>query len=224
MKRILICALLTLVPTFALAQEMTRILTVTGNGVVARAPDMAVIRVGVTHDSPRAAEALDQTSQAMTRMQRQLTEAGIAARDIQTTQLSLDPIYDPNSDTRRITGFRATNSVTIRVRDIAMTGTILGALVGDGANRIDGISFTLSDSKAALEAARTSAVQDAMDKAAQLAQAAGVSLGALRDIREVGGGLPDPRPMMRVAAAAPVPLAEGEISVSAAVTMVYEIE
>ena len=226
MKRILICALLTLAPAAAWAEEPARVLTVTGTGEVASAPDMAVIRVGVVEEDKSAETALSRTSAAMAQMQARLAEQGIEPRDIQTTQLSLNPVYESGSGTRprRIVGFQAMNSVLVRVRDLPSTGAVLGALVGDGANRIDGISFTLQDGQAAMDEARRRAVADARRKAELLAGAAGVELGEVRDIREAGGGMPRPVMMERMAAdVAAVPIAEGEVSLSATVSMVYEL-
>ena len=228
MRQLLICALLTLAPAAAWSEDLARVLTVTGTGEVARAPDMAVIRVGVVAQDKSASTALSRTSEAMVRMQQRLAEQGIEARDIQTTQLSLTPVYENTSGTRtrKIIAFEAMNAVLVRVRDLPSTGAVLGTLVEDGANRIDGISFTLQDSQESMDEARRRAVADARRKAEVLADAAGVALGALRDLREAGGGAPRPMMMERMAmdAAASVPIAEGEISLSATVTMVYELK
>lgn len=228
MRQLLICALLTLAPAAAWSEDLARVLTVTGTGEVARAPDMSVIRVGVVAQDKSASTALSRTSEAMVRMQQRLAEQGIEARDIQTTQLSLTPVYENTSGTRtrKIIAFEAMNAVLVRVRDLPSTGAVLGTLVEDGANRIDGISFTLQDSQESMDEARRRAVADARRKAEVLADAAGVELGALRDLREAGGGAPRPMMMERMAmdAAASVPTAEGEISLSATVTMVYELK
>lgn len=228
MRQLLICALLTLAPAAAWSEDLARVLTVTGTGEVARAPDMSVIRVGVVAQDKSASTALSRTSEAMVRMQQRLAEQGIEARDIQTTQLSLTPVYENTSGTRtrKIIAFEAMNAVLVRVRDLPSTGAVLGTLVEDGANRIDGISFTLQDSQESMDEARRRAVADARRKAEVLADAAGVELGALRDLREAGGGAPRPMMMERMAmdAAASVPIAEGEISLSATVTMVYELK
>lgn len=228
MRQLLICALLTLAPAAAWSEDLARVLTVTGTGEVARAPDMAVIRVGVVAQDKSASTALSRSSEAMVRMQQRLAEQGIEARDIQTTQLSLTPVYENASGTRtrKIIAFEAMNAVLVRVRDLPSTGAVLGTLVEDGANRIDGISFTLQDSQESMDEARRRAVADARRKAEVLADAAGVELGALRDLREAGGGAPRPMMMERMAmdAAASVPIAEGEISLSATVTMVYELK
>ncbi|MFD1508282.1 SIMPL domain-containing protein [Lacimonas salitolerans] len=227
MKRILICVLLSLSPMVAWADDDDRLLTVTGTGEVARAPDMAVIRVGVGAEDADAATALASTSEAMTRMQARLAEVGVERRDIQTSQLSLEPVYEQTANSApRIVGFQATNAVTVRVREISATGEVLGALVGDGANRIDGVTFALQDPRGVMDEARRLAIEDARRKADLLAEAAGVTLGPVRDIREVGGDGP-PRPMMMSRMASEsmdVPMAEGEVGLSASVSVVYEIE
>ncbi|MCM2560650.1 SIMPL domain-containing protein [Lutimaribacter sp. EGI FJ00015] len=225
MKNLILAAALIMAAVPALAQDTARIMTVTGNGVTTQAPDMMIVMVGVESRKKTAQEAMAETSAAMTRLQERLQAEGVAPRDIQTTQVSLDAVYDNQPDRQRtLAGFSASNTVTVRVRELAKAGSILGALVEDGANRIGRVSFALQDSTKAMDDARRDAVSDARRKATLLAEAAGVQLGALRDIREVGGGNPDPMPMARMAAESVVPLAEGELTLNAAVTLVYEIE
>ncbi|SIS99979.1 hypothetical protein SAMN05421759_10966 [Roseivivax lentus] len=203
-------------------------LSVTGRGEAVAVPDMATIRLGVVAQEDTAAAALDATSEVAARIIARLESFEIAARDVQTSGLSLQPVYTrydrDNGKPPEITGFRASNQVTVRVRDLDVLGDVLGAVTGDGANSLDGLSFGVSDEAPLLDAARRAAVADARAKAELYAEAAGVSLGRVLSIGEQGGGVPMPMPMaeMRMAADS-VPIAQGETGYSAQVSVVYEI-
>ena len=213
--------------TASLADEM-RVITTTGRGVVDTAPDMATLSLGVTQRATEAEEAMSQTSDAVQDVIERLTALGIAARDMQTSGLSLQPIWSRpqnNEDqARTITGFVANNTLTVRARDLTMLGALLDAVVQDGANTFNGLQFALQDPESALAEARTAAVATAIAKAQLLADAAGVTLGPVQSITETGGA---PRPVMMEMASArvasDVPVAAGEVSLSAQVTMVFTI-
>lgn len=213
--------------TATLAAE-NRVITTSGRGVVDAAPDMASLSVGVTHQATDAEDALMMTSEAVRDVIAQLEGLGIAARDMQTQGLSLQPVWSrPQGNaapSRTITGFVASNALTIRVRDLATLGTLLDAVVSDGANTFNGLQFSLQDPEAAIAEARSAAVADAMAKAAQLADAAGVALGPVQSISENGA---TPRPVMMEMSSArmasDVPVAPGEVSLSAQITMVFAI-
>ncbi len=201
-------------------------LTVTGTGTVSRAPDMAVISLGAAARAESAAAAMDETSAATAAILAQLQQAGVAPRDIQTSTLSLRPLYDTPSSKGgsdpRITGYDASNTVTIRIRALDDLGGILDAALNSGANTFHGLRFALQDPAPALDEARRRAVAEAMRKAALYADAAGVALGPLRDLSESGGG--NAPMMMRAEMAESVPVAAGELEVEARVTMVFSIE
>ncbi|GFE51986.1 membrane protein [Roseobacter cerasinus] len=201
------------------------IITVTGVGTVEMVPDMATLSLGVTEQAERAADAMTATSGAVAAVLDRLEQAGISPLDVQTDQLSLQPVWsDYNSDSRRITGFTATNMLTVRVRDLDGLGRVLDLVISDGANRFNGLSFGLQDPKPAQDAARAAAVADAMDRARQLAEAAGVALGDIRSISEHDGvARPQMMEMALSRAAADVPIAQGELSISAQVNMVFDI-
>ncbi len=208
----------------ALAEEH-RMITVTGVGTVETVPDMAMLRVGVTHQAAQAAEAMAATSEGVAAVLTRLEDAGVAPRDVQTDQLSLQPVWsDYNSDTRRITGFVASNTLMVRVRDLEGLGAVLDLVITDGANTFGGLSFGLQEPKPAQDAARAAAVADAIDRAEQLAAAAGVALGPIQSIREQGGGVrPEMLEMSMARAAADVPIAQGEVSLAARVDIVFAI-
>ena len=212
--------------TFATHAEDLRLLTVTGEGRVSSAPDMATVNLGVQRDARDAGAAMAAASDAAAAVLATLEEAGIEARDIQTTRIGLDPRYARQADNSppRITGYIASNDLSVHVRDLAVLGSVLDAVVAEGANSFRGLSFGVSDSTALSDAAREAAVKDAAARAQTLAEAAGITLGPIQSMAE-GGGAVVPQPMMRGAmmAEAAVPVAQGEIDVTARVTIVYAI-
>ena len=215
-------------PLPALAQEaMPPMITVTGTGTVEAVPDIATLSIGVTTQGETAAEALSANSAALDAVMARLTAAGIEARDMQTSNLSLNPNwtgYDSSSVSGpTIAGYVATNMLTIRVRALDGLGAVLDAAVADGANTLNGLTFGLADPEPVLNAARQEAVADARARAELLATAAGVKLGRVLSISE-GSAPMDPVPMFRAeASAAPVPVAGGELGLSANVTIFYQI-
>lgn len=228
MNKLIAAAVILIGCATPLLAETQRMITVTGQGSVETVPDMASIRIGVTREARLAGEALDATSGAVRDVIARLEEAGIAPRDMQTQGLSLQPKWvRPNAGDGgepRITGFIARNSLSIRVRELEALGGILNEVVEDGANTFDGLQFSLADPDAAIAAARADAVADAIAKAEQLSQAAGVSLGSIQSISESGGA---PRPAMMEMASArmanDVPVAQGEVSLTARVTIEFAI-
>ncbi|MCP3972342.1 MAG: SIMPL domain-containing protein [Rhodobacteraceae bacterium] len=201
-------------------------LTVTGEGRVDSVPDMATITVGVTHEARSAARALAETSAATAEVLRRLADAGIAPRDMQTRDLSLQPLWDNRSSSGsgpRVTGYEAGNTVMVRVRALEVLGAVLDEVVESGANRFHGLSFGLQDPGPARDEARRRAVAEAMRKAELYAVAAGLVLGPVLELSEAGAAGPAPEMMARAAMASPVPVAAGEVSVAATVTMVFAI-
>jgi uncharacterized protein YggE len=200
-------------------------ITVTGTGTVQVVPDLANIDLGVTSQGDSAAAALDGNNAAMAAVMAQLAQAGIAARDLQTSNLQLLPnwVQADGVQNPQIMGYTATNMLTAQVRDLAVLGNVLDAAVQDGANTLQGVTFAQSDPKPAEAQARAAAVQDARSRASEIAAAAGVGLGRIISISE-GGSYAPPAPMMRMAMAdGGVPVAGGEIALSAQVTIVFEI-
>lgn len=202
-------------------------ITVTGEGSVEAAPDIATVQIGVTTVGATAAEALSANSTAMEAVMARLTAAGVAARDLQTSGLSVSPNwtgYDSSvSGGPTISGYTASNMLTLRLRALEGLGAVLDASVSDGANTLNGLTFGLADPRPAMDAARKEAVADAKAKAELLAVAAGATLGPIMSITE-GGTVYEPQPMYRTAAeAAPVPVAAGEVGYAASVTIVWQL-
>lgn len=225
-KGMLTLILLVLGVTVGSAQAEGRI-TVTGEGRVFAIPDMAILTMGASAEAPTAKEAMDQASAITSAILDQLTAFDVAPRDMQTSDLSLSPVWSnrPQSDTQpRIVGYQASNRLTVRIRDLDQLGAVLDAVLSDGANRLGGLQFTLSDPKPMTDEARRLAVKDAREKAALYADAAGIVLGDLVSLNENGIRMPRPEMMsMARAADAGVPIAEGETELRAGVTLVYEI-
>lgn len=212
------------------AEEAPRRLVVTGNGEASGRPDLARISTGVVVQADTASAALAENTRAMSAVLDQLAASGVAEADVQTSQFAVTPLYErveraQQSQPPRIVGYQVSNQVTVQVRDLDRLGATLDALVGAGANQLNGLSFEIADPKPLLEQARDAAVADARAKAERYATAAGVTLGRVLSIEE--GGVHVPRPMMRAAeamAASAVPIAPGESEISASVTMVFAIE
>ncbi|MEM9474984.1 MAG: SIMPL domain-containing protein [Pseudomonadota bacterium] len=216
---------LTLLAAPAFAQELPRLITVTGEGRALAAPDMATLRLGVTTDGATARDAIAANSRAMTDVLDRIESAGVADRDVQTQDFSVSPRWEnrPN-EAPRIAGFVARNQVFVRVRDLDALGPLLDAVTRDGANTFDGLSFGLQDPGPIEDAARRAAVTEAQRKATLYAEAAGVTLGPLQSIDE--GGASSPVPMARAEMAVAmdsVPVASGELAITARVRLVYQI-
>jgi uncharacterized protein YggE len=178
------------------------VLEVSATGRVVRAPDVATIRAGVVTQSATAAAALGDNAARMAQVIASLKATGIAARDLSTSNVSLQPQYRyADNQPPVITGYQASNSVSVKFRDIARSGAVLDALVKAGANQIDGPAMSLSQPDAALDAARADAVKRAQARAALYAQAAGMRVERILSINEAGendGGNPQPPIMARM--------------------------
>lgn len=224
MRPLLAALLLTAAP--ALAEDATpTTLTVTAEGRVDRAPDIAELSGGVVTQAPTAAAALAANAGRMTSVVAAVRRAGIAERDIQTSGLNLAPQYRyTDGQAPVLTGYQVTNTVALHVRALADAGRLVDALVAAGANQINGPAFRVADADAALDAARTAAVATARARAQLYAAAAGLHVARIRSIAE-GGEAPVARPLMMMARAkvAETPIEPGEMSLSASVTVVFEL-
>ncbi|MFP7571565.1 SIMPL domain-containing protein [Marivita sp. S2033] len=211
----------------AWADESGRI-TVSGEGSVFAVPDMAVITMGASAEADTAKAAMDETSAITSAILDQLAELEVAPRDIQTSDLTLNPVWTnrSNNDERpRIDGYQASNRVTVRIRDLEKLGQVLDAVLGDGATDLGGLQFSLSEPEPLMNEARIKAVADARARAELFAKAAGVTLGDLIDLSETGRGSPRPEMLgMARASDSGVPVAQGETELRAGVTLVYEID
>lgn len=212
------------------ADEARPHITVTGEGRVEMRPDMATVTLGVMTEAETADAALAANSERLAEVLAILREQGIEERDIQTSGLSLSPRYEnrpePTEAGRpQITGFFASNMLTVRVRALDSLGGVLDTVVRTGANTLHGLSFGLQEPEPVLDEARRAAVADARRKAELYAGAAGVTLGPVLSISDqTSWGPPQPVMMAEASfarAAADVPVASGEVSLIASVTIVY---
>ena len=221
----LLAAALSVASGTAFAESTVPTLTVSGTASVAAVPDLATISLGVTTNGATAAEAMTANSTALAAVLARLQAAGIEARDYQTTNLSLNPNWVNNAagGVGEIQGYIASNILTVRVRAMDSVGTVLDAVVADGANTLNALSFGLQNPRPTEDAARKPAVADAVARATLIAEAAGAKLGKVLSITESGGVGPMPGAMFRMADEAAMPVAGGEVELSASVTMVFQI-
>ena len=175
-------------PPIATVTGITRTITTTGIGSASTTPDQAVINIGVETNADTAAEALSQNNEQVQSLLDALTTAGVARADIQTTNVSLYPRYDQaDGATPAVTGYTASNTVQVRVRNLNNLGSLLDASVRAGGNIINSVRFEVSDPSAQLTQARQAAVQDARQKADQLARLVNAQLGGVISITEHSG-------------------------------------
>ena len=213
-------------PVFA--DDVPRQIVVTGEGRIDAAPDLATVTLGVSSDAESARQAIDANSTAMAAVLANLKAAGIADRDLQTSNFSVSPRFDysRSNGTGEIVGFVAQNTLSVRVRDLSGLGDILDAVADEGANTFQGLSFGLQEPGPVEDEARKAAVAEARRKAVLYAEAAGVTLGPLMTLSEQGGMVPQPKMMtmqMERAASDAVPIASGELTITSTVTLVYGI-
>ncbi len=208
--------------------EKSGTLYVSATGQVSQAPDQASVSAGVVTQAPDAASAMRQNAAQMSAAFKALKEAGIKQRDIQTSQMSLRPQYDrENRKAPRITGYEVRNTVTARTEKLEKVGAMLDALVSAGINNINGVTFSIRDSKSAKDKARLEAISAARIKAQAMAKAAGVSLGKVLEIRENTGGFRPEANLLQVRAfsdASPTPIAAGEQTLSVTVNISYALD
>ena len=177
-------------------------LDVSATGEVTRVPDLAIISAGVQTLKPTATAAIEENAARMERVRAALKHAGIEDKDIQTSNLSLNPEYQYDQNRPpRLTGYRASNTVSVKFRDLKRTGAILDALVAEGANQINGPSLTIDKPESALDEARTKAIANGRLRADLYARALGMHVVRLISVSEGGGyGVPPPMPMVAMMA------------------------
>jgi uncharacterized protein len=216
----------TLLTAPALAQVIPpATISVTGEATVSMPPDLAQIDGGVTSEAKTAREASEANNAAMGKVLHALKGAGIEEKDVQTSRLSLQPQSAPNrTGPSAIAGYRASNRVTIRVRDVTKVANVIDTLVGAGANEIGGINFVVSQASKLLDEARERAVADARRKAEIYAKAAGVTLGAPLSISEEGNSTPAPYRRMAAGMAVSAPVAQGEETLAVSVSVSWAIK
>jgi uncharacterized protein YggE len=220
--------------TYALGENAQQTgVWVSGTGEVSVTPDVAVLRLGVEAQAASVSEAQSEAADAMSEVMASLASNGVASEDIQTQWYSIAPVTKWIEDTREeITiGYRVSNTVAAKVRNIESVGTVIDAVASAGGDltRVSSISFTIDDPDPYYDQARAEALADAMDKAEQIASIAGVGLGKPFYISETGGVVPPvPYPAMDYSYAesgkATTPISAGEIEITLTVQMAYAID
>jgi uncharacterized protein len=212
-------------------------LQINAEAKINQAPDIAYITAGVTEERATASEAMTAQSASMNGVFSALQKAGIAAKDMQTSGLSLYPRYDylevkqRDGTTRgeqKLAGYVATNNVTARVRNLDTLGATIDSLVKAGGNTFSGVSFAIEDDKEIKNQARTQAMKDAIAKAEMYAAASGMRVARIVTISEGYEYSPQPVMMQRAEMAmdagnAPTPVAGGEVGVTASVSVLFEL-
>lgn len=229
----MLIALAAAVPAAAQGQAPVQGAAITGTrldvvavGEVMRVPDIARIGAGVVTQAPTATAAIAQNARQMASMRAALKAAGIADRDVQTSTISLQPEYRYiENQSPVLTGYRASNEVNVRFRDIAETGRILDALVAQGANQINGPTLSIDKPEEAMNEARAAALTSARARAELYARQLGKRVGRILSISEAGGSYAPPQPMMQAMArdAASTKIDPGEQAVSVSLSVSFEL-
>lgn len=219
--------------TMADAQEtrpMPPMLVVTGNAQEMAAPDTATVRLGVVARGGTAAAAQSQASQIMTNLLGRLDSLKIDRKNVQTMNLSLQPVYyqpkpgEAQPEVPRIIGYQATQSVAVTFSDFALIGRVIDSGVAVGINNIEGVSFGLRNSREAQTKALRSAVAEARDKANAMADALGVAIIGVQDISENATVYPQPMyAPMAMDRGMGTPVEPGQVTISGTVTIRYLI-
>jgi uncharacterized protein len=203
-----------------------RQVTVVGHGEVKGAPDTATVQIGVETEAATAKDALAQNSAQAQAVQENLTKLGVDAKDIQTSNFSINPTY--GNDGRQVTGYHVSNMVTVKIRQLDQAGTLLDQVVQAGANSVYGISFSVENPEALLDQARKAAIENAKARATQLAGASGSAIGDVLVISENIGTQPIPMPMLARAEGAQadqaVPMQPGQQSFNVDVQVTFGLK
>lgn len=203
-------------------------LSISAEGSVNREPDIAFLNAGVQTQGQTAQAAMSANSTAMNGVFEALAAANIDRRDMQTSNFSLQPQYDYSNRENgqpRLTGYQASNQLTVKVRDLDNLGETMDALVSAGGNTFSGLNFALEDDRAAKNAARDIAMKEAIARAELYAAASGYEVARVVTIAESGGMRPQPMQMMAEARSMDraTPIATGEVGYSITVNVVFEL-
>lgn len=215
-------------PAVMAAEGWRQGISVSGHGEVRGRPDVALLTLGVSAERQTVAEAREDAGAAMQAVIDAVKRNGVADNDIQTTEFRIEPQFDYRAGRPTLRGFRATNMVSIKVRDVDRAGDVVDGAVKAGGDltQVQSLSFTIDDPTGLRNDARRKAMADARDKAEVLADAAGVSLGRPVSISET---VSTPPPLMRYEAAPAAasdtgtPIEPGEMDVAVDVTVVYQL-
>lgn len=222
---------MTAAPGTALAQAAPAsdgtLLSVSSRAEARKAPEIATFSAGVVTQAADGNAALRQNAEQMNRVLAAIKAAGVADKDVQTSGISLNPQYRyEENQPPRITGYQASNTVNVKLREVAKMGKVLDALVASGANQVNGPSFGIDDPEPLYDRARLDALKAARARAETYAGALGVRVRRIVSISEGGAAMPSPMPrmaMMKAEAYDSTPVAAGESSVSVNLDVVFEL-
>ena len=204
-------------------------LDINATGEVTRVPDIAVISAGVVARSPTATGALQDTADRMTRVLAALKRAGVDPRDVQTSNVSLNPEYRyPENQPPQLVGYTASNTATVRFRDIRSSGKILDALVAEGANQLNGPTLTIDKPEQALDEARSKAIATGRARAELYARSLGLRVVRIVAVSDGGGSeIAQPLPLVVTGVrmqAAQTKIEPGEQRLQVNVAMTFELQ
>ena len=213
-------------PGYSIPADGT-LLSVSAQADAKRVPDVATLSAGVVTQAADANAAMRANAEQMSRVVAAIRAAGIAERDVQTSGISVHPQYRYAENVPpTITGYQASNTVSLKVRDIARLGKVLDTLVAQGANQVNGPSFEVDQPDEAYDEARIAALKKAQARAETYARAMDLRVRRIVSISE-GGGFQPPMPMMRAMAMekaqADTPVAPGETTLSVSLDVVFEL-
>jgi uncharacterized protein len=202
-----------------------RFISVSATGSVDAEPDLASVSVGAIVEADTAKEALARSSTLMAKLIDGLKALGIAAKDIETTAINIEPRYAQAKDGRpaALAGYRLVNRVHLTVREVKRLGEILDGAIGLGANQVNGIGFDVSNAETLMDDARRLAIANARRRADLYAAAAGAQLGSVLTISETTNASPRALPMARAAAVGPVPIEAGTRTLTVDVNVTYAL-
>ncbi|AEV72781.1 hypothetical protein MycrhN_2190 [Mycolicibacterium rhodesiae NBB3] len=209
------------------ADPEVRQVTVVGSGEVKGTPDTLNVNASIEFTAPDVTGAMNQVSDRQLGVINALVDAGVDRNDISTTQVSLQPQFSPTTDSTTIVGYRASNSIDVKIRQLDAASQALALIISTGGNatRINNVSYSIDDDSQLVRDARARAFNDAKERAEQYSQLSGLALGKVISISEVAGSQP-PAPMPRggeMAMAAPVPVEPGQQTVGFSVTVIWEL-
>ena len=212
----------------AIAAPQGTLLSVSATAEATRVPDIATISTGVVTQAADANAAMRANAAQMDKVMKAIRAAGIAERDIQTSGINLNPQYKyADNQPPTITGYQASNTVNVKVRDLSKLGQVLDAFVANGANQLNGPNFEVDKPDEAYDEARLAALKKAQTRARTYASALGLNVRRIVSISEGGASLPRPMPMMRAMAAdgfaKETSVSPGEASLSVSIDVVFEL-
>lgn len=203
--------------------------SVSGEGTVTASPDEAIINAGIQTQAATVQDAQNKINTVINDVSANIKKLGINGADIQSSNYNIQPSYDYSGGTQKITGYQASTTLNIKVKDISKINNVIDTATKNGANQISNISFDISDKTALENQARAKAVAQAKQIAQQAAQMGGFRLGKLINYSEQIGNTPQPIPLAAKAVSVngggtPTNIEPGSTDIKVTVTLSYEVQ